>query len=297
MSAVDAVLSFHINAYTCGVAKWSIRLARELGVPFHDLRYLPHYQRPMVSLKLSEVRHMLWPGHGVNVAQPYELFLHDVPDFTNEGDRCWIQLAERIYAANTVIARAVRESMRTDVIEAWCPSTIETPPKRADLTILTFGMAHKLVSPHYRKLKALLDAHGEPYTVLLSTGVHEGSPWDEALEAATASLGAIFGDRLEVLGYLSDAALDREIRRATFCAAFYTPAFRANNTSGWAVVERGTPLITNLDEDSPRVHCYDIDKLTALTLLIGTCWDEHIAPRFGWPILLNSLRAELPCAS
>jgi len=289
MSVVDAVLSYHTSPYTCGVAKWSIRLARELGVPFASLLDGWHYRHPLVSIKCAErPLQRLRPRW-----ECFDLFLHDVP--TGNGLYQWWRQNHpmRVYAANAVIAREV-EKYRLDVIEAWCPSTIETPPPRADLTILTFGMAHKLVSPHYQKLKALLDAHGEPYTVLLSTGVHEGSPWDMALEASTASLRGIFGDRLEVLGFLSDAALDREIRQATACAAFYDPALRANNTTAWAVLERQKVLVTNLDADSP--HGHDVLDVQSLSY-----WPSPLSPLNlcvpDWSDLLDTMRAEMPCAS
>jgi len=291
---VDAVLSYHTNPYTCGVAKWNIRLARELGVPFASLLDGWHYRHPLVSIKCAErPLQRLRPRW-----ECFDLFLHDVP--TGNGLYQWWRQNHpmRVYAANAVIAREV-EKYRLDVIEAWCPSTIETPPPRADLTILTFGMAHKLVSPHYQKLKALLDAHGEPYTVLLSTGVHEGSPWDTALEASTASLRGIFGDRLEVLGFLSDAALDREIRQATACAAFYDPALRANNTTAWAVLERQKPLITNLDVDSPGSAAMDINILRVMDIDATQKWPwlymSSTVP--GWSDLLETMRAEMPCAS
>jgi len=287
---VDAVLSYHTNPYTCGVAKWNIRLARELGVPFASLLDGWHYRHPLVSIKCAErPLQRLRPRW-----ECFDLFLHDVP--TGNGLYQWWRQNHpmRVYAANAVIARELRQ-YRPDVIEAWCPSTIETPPPRANLTVLTFGMAHKLVSPHYQKLKALLDAHGEPYTILVSTGVHEGTPWDAALEGAATTLRGLFGaDHVELLGYLSDVALDREIRAATACAAFYDPALRANNTTAWAVRERGVPLITNTDEDSPSFVLYDITTMMA--------WPEfpdsvQAQGHGGWPRLLNALRAEMPCAS
>ena len=166
-------------------------------------------------------------------------------------------------------------AIRADVQVLPCPSTVETPRPRANTTYLTFGMAHKTtqVLRHY---EAFRDAHaGEEYTILLSVGVHEGSPWDDALESSATALRHIFGEeRVEVLGFLSDAALDREIRNATACLAFYDPALRANNTTAWAVLERGKTLITNRDEQSPTVEDVPI-----------------------WPLVAHFVGETMPCAS
>ncbi len=289
---IDAVLCHHISPYGCGTAKWSAHLARELGVPLLTLDRHP-VTHPLLSLRECE-SYVEWE----DVAEfypRYDLFVHDAASIHWRGNPA-ILAAHRVYAANGVIARRLRE-FRPDVIEAWCPSTIETPPPRAALTILTFGMAHKLVSPHYQRLKALLEAHGEPYTILLSTGVHEGTPWDEALESAAASLRGIFGaECVEVLGYLSDAALDREIRAATACAAFYDPALRANNTTAWAVLERWKPLVTNLDSDSPDCNALDVRAIQHWgdTFRFLPCVIPSWSGKRG---LIDLLRAEVPCVS
>lgn len=296
--SVDAVLSYHTNPYRCGVAKFNIRLARELGVPFASLLDGWHYRHPLVSIKPSER-----PLQRIRPRwECFDLFLHGVPT-GNALHEWWRENHPmHVYAANAVIARELRQ-YRPDVIEAWCPSTVETPPARAALTVLTFGMAHKLVSPHYLKLKALLEVHGEPYTILLSTGVHEGSPWDEALEASTAALRGIFGERLEVLGFLSDAALDREIRQATACAAFYDPALRANNTTAFAVLERRVPLFTNLDVDSPDVMVYDIQSRREWPDFSfyqdpeRCLFRDNLVNSYRWENLLKRLAVEVPCAS
>jgi hypothetical protein len=142
-------------------------------------------------------------------------------------------------------------------------------------------MANKTlrVLHHYEAFRDQLG--DEDYTILLSVGVHEGSPWDEALESSAAALRQIFGqDRVEVLGYLSDAALHREIDQATACVAFYDPAFRANNTTAWAVIERGKRLITNTDQYSPRLD-YPAPKWSDVSILVNVqpdAWVPSLVP-------------------
>lgn len=236
---IDAVLSYHLNPATCGVAKFNYALAKRLGVPVAGLRSMCQY--PLVSVKPEECQ--AWPSFW----PAFDLFLHGIPSiYTN------LSKPTRVYAANAAIADAVRAE-RPDVITAFCPSTVEGNLDRGGYRVLTFGMAHKLVLPHFEKLKRDLERDHPDYTLSLSTAVHEGSPWDEALTQSTEAMRAIFGDRLRVLGFLADDALAKEIQDCDAVAAFFQPALRANNTSAWAALAAGKFLYTNLDAQSPAL--------------------------------------------
>lgn len=247
---VDAVLSYHTSAATCGTAKFNQQLAQRLGVPFRHYLDRRNARHPLYSLKPDEIRGI------IPMAQPYDLWLHAIPA---PGHQRWIVEATVAYAANDVIAREMRK-YRDDVQTLWCPSTIQGNPSRGSINVLTFGMAHKIQTTHYETLKTLLDATGANYTVSVSTAVHEGSPWDATVQVAER-LRAVFGGTLRSLGYLADDALAREIRDCSAAAIFYDPAFRANNTSGWAVLDAHKVLITNLDADSPVCSALDVNEL------------------------------------
>lgn len=281
---IDAVLSYHLNPATCGVAKFGQRLADELGVKFCGLldAGVKGSRYPLVSVKCSEV-----DGDVPLYAYPFDMFFHDVP-VGDWHDR--MLAAARVFAANTVIAEAIRP-YRSDVIEAWCPSTIEGNAHRGTINVLTFGMAHKIQTARYEKLKALLDATGEDYTVSVSTAIHEGSPWDETALVGE-KLRAIFGGHLRVLGYLADDALVAEMARCTAVALFFDPAFRANNTTAWAVFESGKLLITNLDTDSPHSGAQDINKLDSWP---SDCERRYPVWPYTWKKLVESMQAQ-PCA-
>ena len=286
---IDAILSFHRNGHTCGVAKWAARLAHELGVPWLSLdRH--QVSHPLVAIMDCEDP-QLWPDMIAAYYGTYDLFLHDVPDCDRPRGRWTAGLsmtdARRVYAANDEIAARLR-ARRPDIIPAWCPSTIAGNPTRGAINVLTFGMAHKIQTDRYVTLKRLLDATGQDYTVSVSTAVHEGTPWD-LTATVPDKLRAIFGERLRSLGYLADDALAKELRDCTAVALFYDPALRANNTTAWAVVDAGQPLITNLDHFSPGVICTNIDTVTAWpeTFLTG----RSLAT---WPELLAHLRQRAP---
>lgn len=256
---IDAVLTYHTHPLTCGVAKFNAQLARRLGVPCLPLTRWPDTRYPLVSIKPSEVN-AAWFWNW-SVRRPYVLFLHEWVDAVTP----LVCGAESILAANGVIADHVRPH-RADVVTAWCPSTIEGTPHRGTYRVLTFGMAHKLALPHFEALKTQLETEHPDYTVSLSTAVHEGSPWDEALQESTAAMRAIFGDRLRVLGFLADDALARELQECDAVAVYYDPAVRANNTTVWAALEAGKRVYTNTDDQSPPLDAaaHSWDRLVEL---------------------------------
>lgn len=298
MSGPDCVLSYHLNPHTCGVAKFNHRLARELGVPLLSFEKHP-VAYPLISLKVGELP---WDDQRTWTQtcgwyRRYDLFFHDEPHGLCRD--AIVRWATNVYAANALVADAIRP-IRPDVITAWCPSTVEGNPTRGDIHVLTFGMAHKLTQPHYEKLKALLDDTPGTYTVGLSCAVHEGNPWDRQMAETEATMRSIFGSHLRVLGYLGDDALAKEIEDATAVAAFYDPAFRANNTSGWAVLERGKPLISNRDEHSPTIGgWYDIGELqqfpSADYRIASAAQGDFYRQWYGWPRLLQAMNLQ-PCA-
>lgn len=249
---IDAILSHHSNGHTCGVAKFNQRLALELGVPCLSLDKHP-VSHPLVSVMSCEDP-IEWPMTA-SWYRHYDLFLHDYPKGLCSNDV--VKSADRVYAANAKIAADIRERLRPDVIESWCPATVNGDASRGDINVLTFGMAHKLQTTHYEKLKALLDATGRNYTVSLSTAVHEGTPWD-LTATVPEKLRGIFGHRLRYLGYLADDALAKELQECTACALFYDPALRANNTSFWSAYDAGKAIVTNLDDYSPKDVGLDI---------------------------------------
>lgn len=252
MRAVDAVLTHPHHPTLCGVVKFSEQLAARLGVPC--IRNLgADATHPLVSIKGAEGT----LGWAYRDKLSYDLFAHDATDPVLE----LASRAARVYAANRVIAGTLR-TIRPDVISAWCPSTIQGNASRGLYNVLTFGMAHKLQTAQYQRLKAKLDAEwGEDYTVSVSTAIHEGSPWDETARVAD-KLRAIFGDRLRVLGYLADDALARELDDCDAVAVFFADGVRENNTSWHAAVASGKPVITNYDAASPKsAHGLTWDRL------------------------------------
>lgn len=234
-----------MNPAGCGVAKFNHALAKRLGVPCLPMS-VSYVRFPLISIKASEMPRSPFPTFFVR--EGFDLFMHDW-DNVYEGT---VRLARRVFAASEPIANSMRK-YRPDVIAAFCPSTVEGNPDRGGYRVLTFGMSHKLVLPHFEQLKRELDRDHPDYTISLSTAVHEGNPWDESLTASVEGMRGVFGDRLRVLGFLADDALAKEIQDCDAVAAFFVPALRANNTSAWAALSAGKFLYTNLDAHSPAL--------------------------------------------
>lgn len=231
---IDAVLSYHMNPLTCGVAKFNDELARRLGVPLmfiEDFPAVTRLRRPLLSVKWSECKVIRWTDIPWDT---YDVFMHDHP---------------RTIRAREIVDKA-RRVFRADQI--GCPSLLRGTATRGAYRVLTFGMAHKLLMPHFEGLKTYLETYHPDYTIELSTAVHEGTPWDETLERSILRMRSCFGDKLRVLGFLGDDALVKELQDCDAVALFYAPALRRNNTTYWAAVEAGKHVFTNRDRLSPQ---------------------------------------------
>jgi hypothetical protein len=309
----DAVLSYHLSRLGCGVARFNRALAEQLGVPLLHVfdPAVTRLRRPLLSIKPEEIgrsdrlRLSRWlrdlPEDG-----SLRLFLHGYAGTPFE--RTLVRRAECVWTGNGEIAARLRP-LRVDPVEVWCPSAL--PPALPDLdpeiSVFSFGMAHKVRGAHYERLRALLEATGRSYALFLSTALHEGYGLEESFSATYDEIASIFGARVQFLGFLSDSALREQMKRATFVAAFFEDGVRANNTSVHAAMDCGAVVITNLDEGSPAGFAHDatvldIARCDALPLEAETldrirCAAQETAARYGWDALLEKLGASAPQAS
>jgi hypothetical protein len=302
---IDCIAGYHLNPWTCGIAKFNAILAKYLDVPVIGLRAveLGNHRRPLLSVKLSEFSSNdaadldLWassrPGE-------YELFLHAFDG--TEIERRLIASAAKVYCGNRELYAELRP-MRADIQELFCPGTILNPQRiqRTELSVFTFGMAHKIRVPLYRRLRDLLDATGQSYAVYVSTALHENTSFDGSFVVRFEELQSIFNGQVFFMGYLSDTAVFNHLMDCTFLAAFFEKGLRANNTTVNAAMESGCAVITNLDEHSPEglVHMsnvIDIARCERLpdmeqTQRIGLAARDIAHSRYGWDQLVAQLRA------
>jgi hypothetical protein len=301
---IDCIAGYHLNPLTCGIAKFNDILARHLGVPVVGLGPgLARYRRPLLSIKISE-----FDAPDVEALDRwveahtggFELFLHAYDDTPLE---CKLLAgAIRVCVGNAELFDRLRP-MRPDVQEMFCPGTLLGPQRfqRTELSVFTFGMAHKIRVPLYRRLRDLLEASGKTYSVYVSTALHENTGFDGSFVVRFEELQSIFDRHVYFMGYLSDTAVYNHLMDSTFVAAFFDKGLRANNTTVNAAMESGCAVITNLDEYSPSgvVHMtnvVDINRCESLpdideTRRIGLAAREIAQSRYGWDQLVAQLRS------
>ncbi|MDO8732930.1 MAG: glycosyltransferase [Actinomycetota bacterium] len=249
----DCVMTYHSNPYTCGIARFNHRLAETLGVPLVDFNEIGAGQvhAPLVSVNASEVgTDMEGLGDQLNGAfDRYGLFLHDY--WGTEAEIDLIAKAHGVFAAHNRIGEEMR-AHRSDVVDAFCPGA-EPHQEFAepDLRLLTFGMAHKIRAERYARLGDLLARDERSYRLDISTALHEGTRFDEALFEISDGIRHVFKGQVRFLGFLSDDLVSEHVRRADLLVAFFPRGARENNTSVLSAMAHGTPVITNLDEFSP----------------------------------------------
>jgi hypothetical protein len=175
---------------------------------------------------------------------------------------------------------------------------------KTDISVFTFGMAHKIRVPLYRRLHELLEATGQTYSVYVSTALHENTSFDGSFVVNFEELQSIFNGNVYFMGYLSDTAVFNHLLDSTYLAAFFEKGLRANNTTVNAAMECGCTVITNLDEHSPAglVHMGNVldvhqcDRLPDVdeSRRIGLAARDVALGQYGWDSLVKQLRAAAP---
>src|SRR5262249_50814662 len=188
-----------------------------------------------------------------------------------------------------------------NAVEVWCPDTLVDPQRfnGAEISVFSFGMAHKVRAEHYRRLRSLLEATGKTYCLYLSTALHDNTTFDQSFTQAFDELKVIFDGNVYFLGYLSDTAVFNHLTDATFFAAFFEDGVRANNTSVHAAMHCGAIVITNLDAHSPRsfVHLESVVDIRTCEALPTDAADmtriregaRRAADAFSWDALLSTM--------
>ncbi|HZT46154.1 MAG TPA: hypothetical protein VFA24_08250 [Gaiellaceae bacterium] len=251
---VDAVVTHHRDSFRSGVGRFNELLAERLGVPVIGIRKLltAGHERPLLSFKVAELAPAELAVLERLVEQKpfdWELFLH-----VYDGDELEERLvrgAAHVHAGNHEVYEQVRGLARSaDTL--WSPGLIldERPFPDADVSVFSFGMAHKIRTDLFLRLRELLEATGRTYAVYLSAANHETTRMRDA-HLIFDELHEIFPSTLYFLGNLSDVGVYNYLRSSTFFATFFLGGVRANNGSVAAAMEKGAVVITNLDERSP----------------------------------------------
>jgi hypothetical protein len=251
---VDAVVTHHRNGFRSGVARFNEVLAERLGLPLYGL-----FEGTADSLLSFKAGEMSEDERGRFAARLEELdwhgqaYLHEWAGLPVEREI--VRRARRVHCGNLEIYEQVRE-LNPESAPVWTPGLLvdRRDYEPADLTAFSFGMAHKVQTARFRRLRDLLDASGRSYAVYVSAANHETSSLEDA-EAVFREMHEVFPD-LYFLGNLSDVAVHNQLRQSTYFAAFFPRGVRANNTTVAAAMETGAVVITNLDRHSPPEYAH-----------------------------------------
>jgi hypothetical protein len=273
-ASVDAVVTHHRDSFRSGVGRFNELLAERLGVPLVGIPALlsAGCSRPLLSFKVAELglAELAALETLVETKQfPWELFLHVYDGQPLEA--ALVAGASRVHCGNHEVYAQVGALNPSSRI-LWSPGLIldERPFETADVSVFSFGMAHKIRTDLFRRLRELLDASGHSYALYVSAANHETTRMKDA-HLIFDEMHELFPDTLFFLGNLSDVAVYNYLRSSTFFASFFLGGVRANNGSVAAAMEKGAVVITNLDEHSPPefVHMdnvIDIERCTELPL-------------------------------
>jgi hypothetical protein len=301
---IDCIAGYHLNPWTCGIAKFNAILARRLDLPVVRIgsAELPNYRRPLLSLKMNEFSAedaLALDTWIERHAGEFELFLHA---FDNTAlEKRMLAAAARVACGNRELFEQLRPA-RADIVESFCPGTLLNPQRFDDteLKVFTFGMAHKIRVPLYRRLRDLLDATGKSYSVFVSTALHENTSFDDSFVVRFEELQSIFSGQVYFMGYLSDTAVFNHLVDCNFLAAFFEKGLRANNTTVNAAMEVACAVITNLDQYSPDglVHMRNVIDINRCERLpdpaqaekIGRAARDIAHADYGWDQLVAQLR-------
>lgn len=266
----DAVVSDHMNAFKSGVARFNQRLADALGVPCMSLRdpLADALSAPLLSFKVAELdaggreRVVALRDTYLRRGVAIRLFLHEYAGLALEDEL--VEAAATVYCGNREIRARLDGHDAGELIDAWAPGLIADQRRfhPAEVSVFSFGMAHKLRVDMFARLRDLLDATERSYAVRISNATHETSSIEDE-QVVFEQMRAIFPRRVYFMGHLSDVAVYNELLDTTFFATFFRDGARANNTSLASAMEYGAVVVTNLDEYSPPelVHMHNVIDL------------------------------------
>jgi hypothetical protein len=250
----SSVVSYHTNPYTCGVARFNQALAKEMRVPVCSVsKFVPSVKSiSLLSIKFEEMSTKsaedMWEQLN-QVDAKFDLFLHGVTQ--SEIENRYLNKARRVIVATREYAEIVR-AQRPDVLSYFAPGAVDSSKKtNVDITLLTFGMAHKIRSDGYRKLGEILTADERSVQLEISTALHDGTSFSEDFFSVGSEISEVFNGNVSFLGFLADDEVSRRLRAADALVAFFPSGVRENNTTVLSAMAHGCAVITNLDSLSP----------------------------------------------
>ena len=292
MSTVyESIVSFHTNPYTCGVARFNQALAKSMQIPIQSVVQFEASREKvsLLSLKFDEIPTEFSERLLADITRhsaTFDLFLHGINRSVIENQ--FIAKASRVIVASREYADLIQEQ-RSDVIALFAPGAgVSGLRSTFDITLLTFGMAHKIRSEGYRKLGAILESESRTFQLEISTALHDGTSFSEDFFSVGSEIGEVFEGNVSFLGFLADDEVSRRMTNANALVAFFPSGVRENNTTVLSAMAHGCAVITNLDDYSPPwmkhgESVFDVNQLASFPsnaelLAVRTGAKKAVAP-------------------
>ena len=245
-------------------------LARSLGIGVVSVSDFNAHsdELSLLSLKLEEMPEDVAQKllqHMLESTSEFDVFLHGIQE--SELEQKFVAHCRKIFVATAEYADALR-SHRPDIVTLFAPGVPFLGDQESfDLTLLTFGMSHKIRADGYRKLGEILATDPRSVQLEISTALHDGTSFSEDFFSVNEEISAHFKGNVGFLGFLADSEVSRRMRAADALVAFFPRGARENNTTVLSAMAHGCALITNTDHYTPSwmkhgESIFDIDRLT-----------------------------------
>jgi len=254
----SCVVSSNIKPHLSGAAKFSFLLAQKLNIPcvgLSEIKKLKRGDNVLLSLAICKTNPDLeteawrWVTYTEEKGVNYNIFFHTFDDLPIE--HALIKNANKVYCGNEEIYQALKE-FNKPIYSLWTSSLInrEVDIEKDIYNIFSFGMAFKIHTKHHRFFAKRMEELGINYIIRFSTGFHERAHFGN-YDAIASELEDIYGDKVHFYGFLSDEAVSYFIQSSDLFVNFFPKGVRANNSTIYAVMEQGCPVLTNTDAYSP----------------------------------------------
>jgi hypothetical protein len=261
------ILTSHNSPNLSGVAKFNFILGQKLNCPTIPMSSALDLKgaRCLVSVKMKDCpdgdkRLFLSAINEFKVNKiNCDVFFHTFDGL--DVELALIENAGKVYCGNNEISSQVAE-LGFAGITLWCPALIEhtSTLHSESLNLFSFGMAHKINLWNYRRLFKSLEDIGITFNLRVSTAFHEHANFGD-FDSVSSEMQAVFGNRLSFLGFLSDAAVNFFLETSDLFVAFFEKGVRANNTSVYGAMAKQCPVLTNLDDWSPKWMSHGLNVL------------------------------------
>lgn len=251
-----ALITYHTNSYTCGVARFNGALSKALQIPMLDIdtwvSKADYDSKYLFSVKPSEFDQRISDMVSDSLSKlngKHWVFFHEFNQTDIEVKLA--EISEKAIAVDRIIGSAASKFFK-DVDLGFAPGLkVASPEEESDVVLLTMGMAHKINQTGYTILDEVVKMDARSFQLRVTVAIHEGFDIGETFVNVPEQVGASWSSDLVFLGFLSDQAMSSELRKCDAVVIFPQIGARESNSSIIGAMAHGAAVVTSLDSNSP----------------------------------------------